>query len=76
MIMSVDEWNILSDALRILSPALGAWAVYLLRQVLGQLKTLNGRVTTIEGNCIAHKILENVRFTDVQRQLDKGGLHG
>ena len=74
--MDDREWAILGDALRILSPFLGGWAVYLLRQVLTQLKTLNGRVSTIEGNCIAHKILENTRFSDVQRQLDRGGSHG
>mgnify|MGYP001179490387 FL=1 len=68
--MTPLEWTILSDALRILSPALGAWAIYLLRQILGQLKTLNHRVTKLETWTENHEKLDNERLSSIRHTVE------
>ncbi len=69
--MSTQEWGVLSEALRILSPALGGWAIFLLRQILGQLRTLNGRVTKIEVWQANHDAQDKERFESIHREIDQ-----
>lgn len=69
--MEAKDWTVLMDALRIISPALGGWAIYLLRQVLSKLSDHGLRLSVIEDNQESHDRLDNERFTSVQRQLDK-----
>lgn len=68
--MTPLEWDVLSNALRILSPALGAWAIYLLRQILGQLKTLNSRVTKLESWTENHEKLDNERLSSIRHSVE------
>lgn len=69
--MESKDWSVLMDALRIISPALGAWAIYLLRQVISKLTSHELRLSAIEEAQESHDRLDNERFTSVQRQLDK-----
>ena len=68
--MSREDWQILSDALRVLSPLLGGWAVYLLRQVVTELRALNARLIRVEAWQENHDRMDNLRFEDLQRQVD------
>jgi hypothetical protein len=69
--MPIEDWNILNNAFRIISPALGAWAIYLLRQILGQLKTLNGRVTRLESWTETHETLDNERLQTIRHSIEQ-----
>lgn len=65
-----EEWVVLSDAFRILSPALGAWAIVLLRQILGQLRTLNGRVSRLEVWQHEHERHDLEQLTSLRREIE------
>lgn len=69
--MELKDWTVLMDALRIISPALGGWAVYLLRQVLTKLSNLDKRLSAVEKWNENHEEMDDLRFTNAQRQLDK-----
>ena len=68
--MTEADWHVLSEAFRILSPVLGGWAVYLLRQVLGQLRLLNGRMTRTETWQDEHNKQDDIQFDRINRELD------
>jgi hypothetical protein len=69
--MESKDWSVLMEALRILAPALGGWAVYLLRQVLANQTAALLRLTRIEDWQESHDEMDNQRFINVQRQIDK-----
>ncbi len=69
--MEAKDWAVLGEALRILAPALGAWAIYLLKQVLSNQADAILRLTKIEAWQESHDDMDNQRFINVQRQLDK-----
>jgi hypothetical protein len=69
--MNPDDWSKLMDSFRIVSPALGGWAVYLLRQVLGELRTLNMRLTKVESWQGNHDEKDDMRFENLQAQVNQ-----
>ena len=69
--MNAEDWIVLMDALRILSPLLGGWAVYLLRQVVVELRELNQRLVRVEDWQESHDRLDNLRFQSLQQQVDR-----
>lgn len=69
--MDSKDWSVLMDALRIISPALGMWAIYLLRQVLSKLNDHSTRLVSVEDWQESHDRLDNERFVSIQRQVDK-----
>mgnify|MGYP001594116477 FL=1 len=72
--MNATDWAVIMDALRILSPLLGGWAVYLLRQVVSELRALNQRLIHVEDWQQNHDRLDNLRFESLQQQVDR--MHG
>ena len=68
--MTPTDWDALSNAFRILSPVLGGWAIYLLRQVLSQLRFLNGRMTRTETWQEDHNRQDDIQFARINRELD------
>lgn len=68
--MSPSDWSVIMDALRILSPLLGGWAVYLLRQVVTELRAMGTKLVSVEAWQTNHDRLDNERFQNLQRQVD------
>lgn len=69
--MSTQDWDVIVSALRILSPALASYAIYILRQILTELKSLNQRVKSVEDWNQAHDRQDDLRFTHAQQQIDR-----
>jgi hypothetical protein len=65
-----EEWPILVDAFRILAPALAGYAVYLLKGILKELRSLNDRLLEVEQWQTSHDKLDDTRFADVRREID------
>lgn len=68
--MSTSDWSVLGNALRILAPALGGYAIYLLRGILKELRTLNERLIEVEQWQESHDKLDDTRFNDMRREID------
>lgn len=69
--MKPEDWTILVGALRVLSPALAGYAIYILKQILTELRSLNDRVKTVEEWQKAHDGADNMRFAYMQREIDR-----
>ena len=68
--MNEIEWAHLNDALRILVTPLAVFVVVQLQKILGQLRTLNGRMIKLETQAVEHSSDDDHRFNAIQRDLD------
>lgn len=69
--MNPVDWAHLNDALRILAVPLAGFITVQLQRILGQLRTLNGRMIKLEVKLDDHTGEDDRRFAAGQRDIDR-----